>query len=459
MNEYGSIRSRVLLEVAKAAWHGELADSGRTLAERLSNEFEGTLSRRAVVNEIRVAMGLRPLQPHETGDDFDPETLIGVSHPIVIAHPEDCVNCPPGACGESCPTGAIIRSTAGVAELDESRCLSEGLCLSWCPEGAIAAKTEIVTLIELLKSGAPVFASVAPAFAGQFGPQATLGRLQRALRMLGFTDMVETALAADMLTLKEALEFAEHVHHEGDFFITSCCCPAWIKLLQSRYPQLLSHVSGSVSPMVASGRLLKKQVPEAKVVFIGPCLAKKGEAAMPDVADAVDLVLTFKELETIFQAVGIDFAALEEDSDGTASTCGRIYARSGGVSEAVAETIRHLMPEKAALLSSHMADGIPECIQLLQSLPDDPHPATFIEGMACKGGCVGGPARLISVEAGREAVNQLAAQALSTTPAQNRHLYADLLALQHAEDWRSVKGESVVARLLDRDLSVPSAGK
>lgn len=459
MTNYEPIRSRVLLEVAKAAWSGNLDNLGRKLTEQLSNEFNGQLSHRTIVNEIRVAMGLRPLQPHEQGDDFDPETLIGVTHPIVVAHPEDCVNCSSTACNGVCPTNAIIHNADGSAAIDETRCLSEGLCLSWCPEGALAAKTEILTLIELLKSGVPVYASVAPAFAGQFGPSATLGRLRRALRLLGFTDMVETAFAADMLTLKEALEFAEHVHEKGDFLITSCCCPAWIKLLQSRYPELLSHVSGSVSPMVASGRLLKKQSPEAKVVFIGPCLAKKGEAAMPDVSDAIDLVLTFKELDMIFQAVGIDFDQLEEDADGTASTCGRIYARSGGVSEAVAETIRQLMPEKAALLSSHKADGIPECIQLLQSLSQNPQPATFIEGMACKGGCVGGPARLIEVEAGCHSVNKLAEAAAAATPAHNRLLYAELYSLQQAENWRDVKGQSVVGQLLERDLTISSKEK
>lgn len=456
MSNYEPIRSRVLLEVAKAAWNGNFDNLGRKLAEQLSNEFDGQLSHRTIVNEIRVAMGLRPLQPHEQGDDFDPETLIGVTHPIVVAHPEECVNCASTACNGVCPTNAIIRNAEGSASIDETRCLSEGLCLSWCPEGALAAKTEILTLIELLKSGVPVYASVAPAFAGQFGPKATLGRLRHALRLLGFADMVETAFAADMLTLKEALEFVEHVHEQGDFLITSCCCPAWIKLLQSRYPELLSHVSGSVSPMVASGRLLKKQLPEAKVVFIGPCLAKKGEAAMPDVSDAIDLVLTFKELDMIFQAVGIDFDQLEEVTDGTASTCGRIYARSGGVSEAVAETIRQLMPEKAALLSSHKADGIPECIQLLQSLSQSPQSATFIEGMACKGGCVGGPARLIEVEAGCQSVNELAAAAVAATPAHNRLLYAELYSLQQAENWRDVKGQGIVGQLLERDLTISS---
>ena len=161
----------------------------------------------------------------------------------------------------------------------------------------------------------------------------------------------------------------------------------------------------------------------------------------------------------IFQAVGIDFNQLEEDADGTASTCGRIYARSGGVSEAVAETIRHLMPEKAELLSSHKADGIPECIQLLQSLSQNPQPATFIEGMACKGGCVGGPARLIEVEAGCQSVNELASAASAATPAHNRLLYAELYALQQAEDWRNVKGQSVVGQLLERELTIASKEK
>ena len=141
---------------------------------------------------------------------------------------------------------------------------------------------------------------VAPAFLGQFSEKVTPGKLRTAFQALGFTGMVEVALFADILTLKEALEFDKHVNEEGDYQLTSCCCPIWISMIRKMYHELMPHVPGAVSPMVACGRMIKQLHPDALTVFAGPCLAKKSEAKEPDIAGAVDYVLTFQEIQDIF---------------------------------------------------------------------------------------------------------------------------------------------------------------
>lgn len=180
----------------------------------------------------------------------------------------------------------------------------------------------------------PVYALIAPAFLGQFSTVVTPGRLRSAFKLLGFTGMVEVALFADLLTLKEALEFDRNIHTETDFQLTSCCCPMWIGMIRKLYHELMPHVPGAVSPMIAAGRTVKKLHPDAVTIFVGPCIAKKAEAREADLAGAVDYVLTFQEMQDIFQAADIHPELLEESERDHSSRAGRIYARTGGVSEA-----------------------------------------------------------------------------------------------------------------------------
>ena len=190
--------------------------------------------------------------------------------------------------------------------LFRSKCTGCGQCVEVCKHYALVDKKEFVPLIHLLKDRrVPVFAAVAPAYIGQFGPKVTPGKLRAAFKNLGFYGMVEVALFADMLTLKEALEFDRNVTSEKDFMLTSCCCPIWVSMVRKVYQDLVPHVSPSVSPMVAAGRGVKQLHPGAKVVFVGPCIAKKAEAKEPDVRDAVDAVLTFQELSQIFHCIKI----------------------------------------------------------------------------------------------------------------------------------------------------------
>lgn len=312
-------------------------------------------------------------------------------------------------CMKSCPFNAIIFNNDKTNTLiDINKCTDCGFCVEACPNGAIMDKVEFLPLFNILKEKQPVVAAVAPAISGQFG-DASIDKLRTAFMKMGFIDMVEVAFFADMLTLKESIEFDHLVKKEEDLMITSCCCPMWVGMLKRVYENLVKHVSPSISPMIAAGRVLKKLNPECKVVFIGPCIAKKAEAKEKDLLGDIDFVLTFTELKDIFDAFGIEPVKLEEtESTDYASRGGRLYARAGGVSIAVDESLKEIFPEKHKFFKSVAVDGVKDCKAILEKAQSGEVNANFIEGMGCIGGCVGGPKAIVPKEAGREAVNNYA---------------------------------------------------
>lgn len=323
-------------------------------------------------------------------------------------------NCSKGieGCIKSCPFDAIImnKEKNGV-EINSEKCTDCGLCVESCEKSSFMDKTEFIPLMNIMKSGTPVIAAVAPAISGQFGENVTIDMLRTAFIKLGFLDMVEVAFFADILTLKETIEFNRLVKEEKDFMITSCCCPMWVGMLKKVYENLVPHVSPSVSPMIAAGRILKLLNPNCKVVFIGPCIAKKAEAKEKDLAGAIDFVLTFAELKEIFEASGIYPQKLEETpSTEYASRGGKLYARAGGVSIAVEESLGKIFPDKHKLFKAVSADGIKDCKTILEKAKTGDIDANFIEGMGCSGGCVGGPKVLIDKEAGKKYVDRYAEQ-------------------------------------------------
>ena len=422
----------------------------------VSAEYQDRATRLYVANQIRMAMGLAPHNDDSVLNESEEEALMGMgSEPIVIANPEACRMCPDGerSCEKACPLNAITHDELGKVNINHKICMGEGHCIDACSFGALGEKSQFIPLIKLLKQQInPVYASLAPAFAGQFGPEVTPGKLRSALLALGFTDVIETALYADLVTMKEAFEFEEHVKTAHDFMFTSCCCPVWIKLIENKFPELVQHISPSVSPMVASARVIKQLEPEAKVVFIGPCVAKKSEAMLPDLRGAVDYVLTFQELATIFEAAEINPAQQRDNEKSLASWGGRIYGFTGGVSTAVATTLEKMIPHHSQKLVPIKVDGIPDCQKMLEEIKLGQLNANFIEGMACKGGCVGGPGRLIPPEQGRKHVEDYGLTSPAHTPVENPQVYAILARLSQEDIVTALSGKSPMAELLAREL-------
>jgi len=363
----------------------------------------------------------------------------------VIFRAGDCEpgqDCSEDRCQVACLFNAIERDTSGQVVIKDDYCVSCGDCVQVCRYDNLVDKKEFIPLVEILRDRtAPVYAIVAPAFIGQFGPEVTPGKFRAAMKRLGFYGRGAVALFADILTLKEALEFDVHVQKEGDFVLTSCCCPMWWGMIKKVYSQLVPHISPSVSPMVACGRSIKAIHPDAKVVFIGPCIAKKAEAKEPEVSDAVDAVLTFKEMEQIFDAVGINPAEMPEDESDHSSRAGRIYARTGGVSKAVADTLQRLRPGRKIALKAVQADGVAQCKKMLQDALEGKIEANFYEGMGCVGGCVGGPKVLIDREQGTRYVNEYGEEAPCTTPADNEYVLGMLKRMGFEEIDQLLDGE------------------
>ena len=222
---------------------------------------------------------------------------------------------------------AIKEDEDGKLRIDQDLCAGCEACVYACKQGRLTASKDVLPAMRSVrKAKGNAYALVAPAFFGQFGEAVTAGKLRSAFKALGFSGMVEVALFADILTLKEALEFDRHIQDEGDFQLTSCCCPVWIAMIRNMYEELMPHVPAAVSPMIACGRMIKKLYPEALTVFVGPCLAKKKEAREEDVQGAVDYVLTFQEMQDIFEAADIHLEEMPEDEREHASRAGRLLS-------------------------------------------------------------------------------------------------------------------------------------
>ncbi|OFI01514.1 iron hydrogenase 1 [Clostridium acetireducens DSM 10703] len=353
-------------------------------------------------------------------------------------------------CQKSCPFDAILLDKENhTTYIDEDKCTDCGFCVEGCTTGGILDKVEFLPLANLLKSNSPVIASVAPAISGQFGDNVSMNQLRSAFKKIGFTDMIEVSFFADMLTLKEAVEFDHHIKNENDFMITSCCCPMWVGMLSKIYDNLVKDVSPSVSPMIASGRVLKKLNTECKVVFVGPCIAKKAEAKQPGISGAIDFVLTFEELKSIFDSLNIKPEELAEDTAVEyASKGGRLYARTGGVSIAVAEAIERIFPKKYENLTTVQANGVKECKEILSKAEKGEIKANFIEGMGCIGGCVGGPKSIIPREKGKEMVDAYA-EASEIKVAVDSECMKDILkriGIESIEDFKSKEKVSIFER-------------
>ena len=245
-----------------------------------------------------------------------------------------CIKC--GKCSKACPYNAIIHMERpcqaacgmdaidsdehGRAVINQDKCVSCGQCLVSCPFGAIVDKGQIFQVIQSILKGDQVIAILAPAFIGQFGKHSTPEKFTTAMKLLGFDRVVEVAVGADMCTIEEAHDFLEKVPAQQNYMATSCC-PAWHSMIYKLFPGEKDKISMTLTPMVFTARLMKKKYPGCKVVFVGPCAAKKLEAIRADIRSDVDFVLTFEELNGMFEAKEIDFANIPDGECLNEGTC------------------------------------------------------------------------------------------------------------------------------------------
>lgn len=432
------LKFQVLSTVAKDYWNGTLDTEVEKIPEEICPGLKADLrcciwKERAVVGErVRLAMGgdknnpnlLEVIVPacdqcpwggiqvtdlcrgclahrcagacHKDAITFDP-----VHHQAHIDKTK-CINC--GMCARACPyqaitnykrpckavcpAGAISYNDDGISVIDEKKCTRCGSCAAACPFGAIQDKSFILNAVDILKdtkNDGHRYLIYAPSIGTQF-QYAKVGQVYTACRKLGFDHLVEAAFGADMVTYSEAKELSE----KGS--LLSSCCPAFVRYVKLNYPELAPSISENLSPMAAAAKFIKSKDPRAKTVFVGPCISKKMEMTQENSAPFIDLVLTFEELQALFGARDFDISTLEEGKLDDATYFGRNFAKSGGLSAAVAEVLKE--QNSAFEAKPVKCSGLSACKIALIQKKANTLPGNFIEGMACIGGCIGGPAAL-----------------------------------------------------------------
>ncbi len=458
------LKYQVLREVAKSAFEGDLLDKITDIPKIIAPGPQATMrcciyKERAILSErIKVAMGGNKSNPNviEVIDIACDECPMGgyevteacrgcIAHRCAETCPKGaitfdrnqkahidkskCVEC--GACAKVCPYSAITNhkrpcekackvkaismSETYSASINNDKCISCGACVYQCPFGAITDKSYILDVIEMLKNNDKnkVYAIVAPAIASQFR-YASNGKVISGIKALGFDKVFEAALGADMVAYAESSELVE----KG--FLTSSCCPAFVDYIDKQFPQMKEHVSHNLSPAATIAKYIKEKESDVNIVFIGPCTAKKMEFQKPEVRPYIDSVITFEELQALFDSRTIEITELEKESLDTASYFGRIFARSGGITEAVRQGLKE--HENVDFeYKPVVCEGIEQCRTALLKASRNVLQGNFIEGMACEGGCIGGAGCLTHADRnknaidvyGKEAANQTISDAIS----------------------------------------------
>ena len=454
------LKYKVLREVARLAWKDELLDKvmdlpkvispGTTptmrcciykeraiLGERIKMAMGGAKETENIIQVIDIACDECPAAGYEVTqscrgclahrcEDVCKRGAISFDHNHV-AHIDKtkCVEC--GQCAKVCPYSAIINhkrpcqvackvkaisiTESNAACIDDEKCIQCGACVYQCPFGAITDKSFMLDVIDLIKKSEgntkhKVYAVVAPSISSQF-TYAKLGQVITGMKALGFHTVIEAALGADMVALSESRELIDKE------FLTSSCCPAFVRYIRTAFPTLQEHISHNPSPMTALAQYIKKIDPTARVVFVGPCTAKKAEAQLENVKPYVDAVLTFEELQALFDSRDLEITDMAEDVLDNASYFGRIFARSGGLTDAVGQALRE--QGLAFDVKPVVCDGIEECRMALLKKSKNALQGNFIEGMACTGGCISGAGCLTHGEKNKAEVDKYGREALEKT--------------------------------------------
>lgn len=329
--------------------------------------------------------------------------------------PYDAISKLSRPCAEACGVKAIESDDQGRAKINIDKCVSCGMCMVSCPFGAIADKSQIFQLARSLKDGNKVVAELAPAYAGQFGANVTAGQVKLALKALGFAEVREVALGADIGAVAEAKHYAEHVATGELPFLLTSCCPSWSMLAKTQFPEMIDSVSRELTPMVATARRIKHEDPEAKVVFIGPCAAKKLEATRRTVRSDVDFVITFEELAAMFEARNIVPAEMDK-AEGLhdATAAGRGYACAGGVAEAIEKCVKEYYP--GVEVKIHHAEGLADCKKMLTLAKLGKMNGCMIEGMGCPGGCVAGAGTILPIAKAKATIDKVKKESTTQIP-------------------------------------------
>lgn len=333
--------------------------------------------------------------------DFTKEGKAQINHDLCISCGLCYQSCPyhaivhiPVPCEEACPVKAISKDDRGVERIDESKCIYCGKCVNSCPFGAIFEVSQVFDVLQAIRRGERVVALVAPAVLGQY--DAPLEQIYGALKAIGFHDVVEVAEGAMQTIAREGAELLEKLA-EGAPFMTTSCCPSYIEAVDKHAPEMRRFVSTTGSPMYYAARIARQRHPDARTVFIGPCVAKRKEARRDD---EVDFVMTFEEMNAVMAGMGIDVQSCAPYSVANESTRdAHGFAAGGGVMAAVKN---FLGDEASAVTGLQIANLDKKNVALLRAYgKSGKAPARFIEVMACAGGCVTGPCAYNTPEAGK----------------------------------------------------------
>lgn len=455
------LKYKILREVSRLAWSDTLLEKimdipqiivpGKTptmrccvykeraiVSERVKMAMGGDKSNPNVIEVIDIACDECPIGgyevtnacrgclAHRCGDACRFGAISFDENHVAHIDKSKCKEC--GACSKVCPYTAIISrkrpcenackvkaihmSEEGTASIDNSKCISCGACVYQCPFGAISDKSFLIDVIDIIKKSDnnkayKVYAVVAPSISSQF-QYAKLGQVISGLKELGFHTVVEAALGADMVADEESRELVE----KG--FLASSCCPSFVKYVEINFPDFVPNLSTSLSPMAAIAKYIKDNDNNCKIIFIGPCTAKKAEVQNEKVAPYIDVAITFEELQALFDSKDLDITSLEEDVLDNASYFGRIFARSGGLTDAITQGIKEHGNEDFELKPC-VCDGIDECRIALLKQSKNVLGANFMEGMACVGGCIGGAGCLTHGDKNKAEVDKYGKEAYEKT--------------------------------------------